>query len=244
LQHLSKVKPEAMQVTLENVTKVYRSGRIETLALRGLSLSVRRGEFVAIRGPSGSGKTTLLNVVGLLETIDDGALTLDGRGVRGLDDRVRSRIRNEKIGFVFQSYNLIVDLDVAENVEVPLRYRGLPRKERKLRVERALDQVGMTGRKRSMPGQLSGGQQQRVAIARALVGDPELVLADEPTGNLDSTMADTVMRLFEEIHARGTTVVMVTHELSLARRAQRTVHILDGQALGLHDGRPVAGVPT
>jgi putative ABC transport system ATP-binding protein len=219
LQHLSKVKPEAMQVTLENVTKVYRSGRIETLALRGLSLSVRRGEFVAIRGPSGSGKTTLLNVVGLLETIDDGALTLDGRGVRGLDDRVRSRIRNEKIGFVFQSYNLIVDLDVAENVEVPLRYRGLPRKERKLRVERALDQVGMTGRKRSMPGQLSGGQQQRVAIARALVGDPELVLADEPTGNLDSTMADTVMRLFEEIHARGTTVVMVTHELSLARRA-------------------------
>jgi putative ABC transport system ATP-binding protein len=214
------------------VRKVYRSGLIETEALAGLSVTVARGEFLAIMGPSGSGKTTFLSVAGLLDGFEEGQYDLDGENVYDLPDGRLSRLRNQKIGFIFQSFNLIPDLDVFDNVDVPLRYRGLGASERAERIERILANLSLTARIRAVPGQLSGGQQQRVAIARALVGDPHLLLADEPTGNLDSASARQIMDLLERINAdQGMTIVMVTHDQELAARAHRRLHLLDGRII-------------
>ncbi|HRO27533.1 MAG TPA: ABC transporter ATP-binding protein [Luteimonas sp.] len=218
---------------MRQVTKVYRTELVETHALRSLDLHVHDGEFVAVTGPSGSGKTTFLNIAGLLETFTGGDYHLDGVDVKGLGDNARSRLRNEKIGFIFQSFNLIPDLNLFDNCDVPLRYRGMPGNERRLRIEEALSNVGLGSRMKHYPAELSGGQQQRAAIARALAGSPRLLLADEPTGNLDSQMARSVMELLEDINSRGTTIVMVTHDPELAARAQRNVHIVDGMATDL-----------
>ncbi len=214
---------------MDSVSRVYRTDLIETHALRELSLSVNTGEFVAVTGPSGSGKTTFLNIAGLLETATSGRYSLDGQDTSQLNDNERSRIRNEKIGFIFQSFNLIPDLNIFDNVDVPLRYRGFDGAERRRRIENALEQVGLAARMKHLPSQLSGGQQQRVAIARALAGEPVFLLADESTGNLDSLMARQVMDLLETINRGGTTIVMVTHDAELARRAHRTLQLLDGQ---------------
>ncbi len=219
-------------LNMRNITKVYRTESIETHALREFSLFVDEGEFVSVTGPSGSGKTTFLNIAGLLEESTAGIYELDGRDITSLNDRDRSRLRNEKIGFIFQSFNLIPDLNLFENVDVPLRYRRLPSGERKQRIERALESVGLASRMKHLPSQLSGGQQQRVAIARALAGEPRILLADEPTGNLDSAMADQVMKFLEQIHADGTTIVMVTHDPDLAHRAERNIHLIDGRVSG------------
>ncbi|TXH70051.1 MAG: ABC transporter ATP-binding protein [Lysobacteraceae bacterium] len=215
---------------MSKITKVYRTELVETHALRSLDLHVKEGEFVAITGPSGSGKTTLLNIVGLLETFTSGTFRLDGDDISGLSDNARSKLRNRKIGFVFQSFNLIPDLNLFDNVDVPLRYRGMAASERKKRIEEALERVGLASRMRHYPAELSGGQQQRAAIARALAGSPRLLLADEPTGNLDSQMARSVLELIEDINNQGTTIVMVTHDPELAARARRNVHIVDGVA--------------
>ena len=223
-------------LTMKDVSKVYRTEMVETHALRGLNLDVREGEFVAITGPSGSGKTTFLNIAGLLEELTGGTYQLDGVDIKQLNDRARSKLRNEKIGFVFQSFNLIPDLDLFDNVDVPLRYRKLTRGERRKRIEEALERVGLKSRLRHYPAELSGGQQQRVAIARAIAGSPKLLLADEPTGNLDSAMAREVMQLLEELNAQGTVVVIVTHDPEIAARAQRNVHIVDGVATDLERG--------
>ncbi|MBT8080685.1 MAG: ABC transporter ATP-binding protein [Gammaproteobacteria bacterium] len=214
---------------MSRIQKIYRTELIETHALRDLSLSVGDGEFVAVTGPSGSGKTTFLNIAGLLESFENGSYVLDGRNVAGLNDDQRSEFRNRKIGFIFQSFNLIPDLNLYDNVDVPLRYRRLPAAERRARIRRALETVGLASRMKHLPAQLSGGQQQRVAIARALAGEPAMLLADEPTGNLDSAMAHQVMDLLEEIHAAGATIVMVTHDPDLARRAERNIHLMDGR---------------
>ena len=222
---------------MENLAKAYRTHMIETHALRGIDIEVREGEFVTVTGPSGSGKTTFLNIAGLLEDFDDGDYVLDGVSVKGLGDDARSRLRNEKLGFIFQGFNLIPDLDIFDNVDVPLRYRGFSAAERKARIENALAEVGLGSRMRHYPAELSGGQQQRVAIARALAGTPRLLLADEPTGNLDTQMARSVMDLLEQINARGTTILMVTHDPELAQRAQRNVHIIDGFASDLRRER-------
>jgi putative ABC transport system ATP-binding protein len=225
---------------MQNVGKVYRTDLIETHALRDFSLEVAAGEFVAVTGPSGSGKTTFLNVAGLLETFDTGQYLLDGSDVSRLSDDARSRLRNEKIGFIFQSFNLIPDLNIYDNVDVPLRYRRLKASDRHERISSALDLVGLASRVKHMPSQLSGGQQQRVAIARAIAGDPSFLLADEPTGNLDSLMARQVMDLLEQINEMGTTIVLVTHDPELARRAHRNVHVVDGQIsdLKVYEARP------
>jgi putative ABC transport system ATP-binding protein len=225
---------------MQSISKVYRTDLIETHALREFNLTVREGEFVAVTGPSGSGKTTFLNIAGLLETFDTGTYKLDDLDVSGLSDDARSRIRNQKIGFIFQSFNLIPDLDVFDNVDVPLRYRGMSASERKRRIGEALELVGLASRTKHIPAQLSGGQQQRVAIARALAGSPRFLLADEPTGNLDSLMARQVVDLLEDINRRGTTIVMVTHDPELARRAHRNVHVMDGQVT---DMQPFAVKP-
>jgi len=216
-------------IELQDVGKAYRTDLVETHALRGVTLHLEPGEFVAITGPSGSGKTTLLNVLGLLEEASSGRYLLDGEDVSGLKDDRCSRIRNEKLGFVFQSFNLIPDFDIYDNVEVPLNYRGMPRAERHRRITAALERVGLGSRMKHVPAQLSGGQQQRVAIARALAGDPRVILADEPTGNLDTEMSGQIMDLLEEINAAGTTIVMVTHNPDLARRARRHIEITDGR---------------
>jgi putative ABC transport system ATP-binding protein len=218
---------------MTRLSKIYRTEVVETYALRDLSLEVQEGEFVAVMGPSGSGKTTFLTIAGLLEGLSAGEYWLDGVDTRGLSDRKRSRLRNEKIGFVFQSYNLIPDLNVYENIDVPLRYRGMPVSERRRRIDAVLERVGLSSRARHYAAEMSGGQQQRVAIARALVGEPRLLLADEPTGNLDTQMARGVMELLEDIHRRGATIVMVTHDPDLAARAQRQVYITDGQIVAL-----------
>ncbi|MFB9067355.1 ABC transporter ATP-binding protein [Pseudofulvimonas gallinarii] len=225
---------------MNQLSKVFRTHMIETHALRELSMHVREGEFVAVTGPSGSGKTTFLNIAGLLETFTAGEYHLDGVDVRGLNDDARSRLRNEKIGFIFQGFNLIPDLNLFDNVDVPLRYRGFKAPERRRRIEEALAKVGLASRMKHYPSELSGGQQQRVAIARALAGEPRLLLADEPTGNLDSLMARGVMELLESINEQGTTIVMVTHDHELAARAQRNVHIIDGQVSDLDDGPRLA----
>ena len=195
-------------------------------------------------GPSGSGKTTFLNIAGLLEEHTGGTYTLDGVDVKDLGDRDRSKLRNEKIGFVFQSFNLIPDLNLFDNVDVPLRYRGFARADRKVRIEKALERVGLASRMRHYPAELSGGQQQRVAIARAIAGDPKLLLADEPTGNLDSQMAREVMQLLEELNAQGTVVVIVTHDPEIAARTQRNIHIVDGVATDLDRGTSLVKTPA
>jgi len=214
---------------MHDISKIYRTDLIETHALRNFSLEVAAGEFVAVMGPSGSGKTTFLNVAGLLETFEAGRYELDGGDVSRLSDDARSRLRNEKIGFIFQSFNLIPDLNIFDNVDVPLRYRGMRSAERRERITSALELVGLGSRSKHMPAQLSGGQQQRAAIARAIAGEPGLILADEPTGNLDSLMARQVMDLLEQINELGTTIVLVTHDAELARRAHRNIHVVDGQ---------------
>jgi putative ABC transport system ATP-binding protein len=218
---------------MTRLSKVYRTEVVETYALRDLSLEVQEGEFVAVMGPSGSGKTTFLTIAGLLEELSGGEYWLDGVDTRGLSDRARSRLRNEKLGFVFQSFNLIPDLNIYDNIDVPLRYRGQPVSERRRRIDAVLERVGLSSRARHYPAEMSGGQQQRVAIARALVGEPRLLLADEPTGNLDTQMARGVMELLEDSHRRGATIVMVTHDPDLAARAQRVMYITDGQIIAL-----------
>ena len=229
---------------MHNIGKIYRTDLIETHALRNFSLEVAAAEFVAVTGPSGSGKTTFLNVAGLLESFDSGTYELDGANVSGLSDDARSRLRNEKIGFIFQSFNLIPDLNVYDNVDVPLRYRRLKSSDRHERISSALDLVGLASRMNHMPSQLSGGQQQRVAIARAIAGDPAFLLADEPTGNLDSLMARQVMDLLEQINEMGTTIILVTHDPELARRAQRNVHVVDGQIADFKAYEPRVSVET
>ncbi len=221
---------------MKDLTKVYRTHMIETHALRGFDIDVKQGEFVTVTGPSGSGKTTFLNIAGLLEDFDGGEFTLDGVSVKGLSDDRRSRLRNEKLGFIFQGFNLIPDLNLFDNVDVPLRYRGFTAAERRERIEHSLAEVGLASRQNHYPAELSGGQQQRVAIARALAGSPSVLLADEPTGNLDSQMARSVMELMEQINDKGTTIIMVTHDPELAMRAQRNVHIIDGRASDLQRG--------
>jgi len=216
-------------LSLQNISMVYRAGLVETHALRDFSLEVDEGDFVSVTGPSGSGKTTFLNITGLLERFTDGRYFLDGRDVSKLSDAEASAVRNQKIGFIFQSFNLIPDLNLFDNVDVPLRYRGFSAAERKRRIERMLEMVGLASRMKHLPSQLSGGQQQRVAIARALAGEPRFLLADEPTGNLDSHMALSVMELLAEINRNGTTIIMVTHDPALAVMASRNVHILDGR---------------
>jgi putative ABC transport system ATP-binding protein len=216
---------------MTGLSKVYRTDTVETHALSQFDIVVGRGEFVAVTGPSGSGKTTFLTIAGLLEAPTAGRYMLDGEDVSRLSDEASSRIRNSKIGFIFQAFNLIGDLSIADNVDVPLRYRGMGRGERRERVHEALARVGLSSRKDHHPAQLSGGQQQRAAIARALAGSPKLLLADEPTGNLDSTMARSVMELLEELHRDGATIIMVTHDPQLAARAQRNVHVIDGQVV-------------
>ena len=222
-------------LNMKDVSKIYRTDTVETHALRSFSLSVDEGEFVSVTGPSGSGKTTFLNIAGLLEELTSGTYELDGQDISSLNDRERSRIRNEKIGFIFQSFNLIPELNVFDNVDVPLRYRGFDANERARRIVSCLDRVGLASRQKHFPAQLSGGQQQRVAIARALAGEPRFLLADEPTGNLDTHMADSILDLLGDINEGGTTIIMVTHELTLADRAKRNIFVRDGR---LHDVPP------
>jgi putative ABC transport system ATP-binding protein len=227
---------------MKDVSKVFRTDLIETHALRNFSLKVKAGEFLAVTGPSGSGKTTFLNIAGLLEPYESGSYKLDDVEVTDLSDDARSALRNQKIGFIFQSFNLMPDLNVYDNVDVPLRYRRMKFPERQKRINNALEIVGLTARMKHVPAQLSGGQQQRVAIARAIAGDPKLVLADEPTGNLDSLMARQVMELLEKINELGTTIIMVTHDPELARRAHRNVQVVDGQLSDFKPYEPHAAV--
>jgi putative ABC transport system ATP-binding protein len=216
-------------IEVTTVSKIFRTEMIETYALRDISLKIDAGEFVAITGHSGSGKTTLLNVTGLLEEFETGSFRLDGEDVKNLSDNQRSHIRNQKIGFVFQGFNLIPNLNIYDNVDAPLHYRRMPAAERRRRATDALERVGLTSRMHHLPAQLSGGQQQRAAIARAIGGNPQVILADEPTGNLDTTMSSQIMDLLQSINDAGTTILMVTHNDELARRAQRQIHMLDGQ---------------
>jgi putative ABC transport system ATP-binding protein len=219
-------------IHIDSLTKIFYTDEIETHALSGIHLSISRGEYIAMSGPSGCGKSTLLSILGLLDTPSGGNYTLNGNPVANLSFAERSRIRNQEIGFIFQSFNLIGDLSVFENVELPLTYRaGMPAAERRTRVEQALERVGMAHRIRHYPAQLSGGQQQRVAVARALAGSPSILLADEPTGNLDSKNGEAVMNLLAELHAEGSTICMVTHDLRFAAHAQRQVHLFDGKVV-------------
>ena len=222
---------EASLIDLRAVQKVFYTEEVETHALSQIDLRITPGEYVSIAGPSGSGKTTLLSILGLLDTPTDGEYVLNGNQVANLSASERARVRNREIGFIFQSFNLIGDLNVYENVELPLTYRGMSKSERKERVMAALERVGMTHRVKHMPSQLSGGQQQRVAVARAVCGDPSILLADEPTGNLDSGNASAVMDLMSELHQGGATICMVTHDPRWAEHAQRTVHLFDGQVV-------------
>src|SRR5437588_2033187 len=221
--------PQPTLLELQGIRKVFLTDEVETHALSDVHLAVKKGEWLAIVGPSGSGKTTLLALLGLLDTPTAGTFLLDGKPVQDLSPADRAHVRNKHIGFIFQSFNLIGDLTVFENVELPLTYRGMPGDERRKRVDRALERVGMSHRARHMPGQLSGGQQQRVAVARAVAGDPLILLADEPTGNLDSKNGQAVMKLLSELHQSGSTLIMVTHDPAYARLATRTVSLFDGR---------------
>jgi putative ABC transport system ATP-binding protein len=216
-------------IRLDQVSKTYRTDRIETKALDRVSLSIDRGEFVAVMGPSGCGKTTLLNLIGLLDVPSQGQVALDGEPVTTRRDRELSRLRNDKVGFIFQTFHLIPDLTVLDNVQIPLLYRRMAAGDRRRQALAALDRVGLSSRVHHFPTQLSGGQQQRVAVARALVGRPRVLLADEPTGNLDSQMGEEVLGLLEQANAEGTTVVMVTHDARMAERAHRVVRLFDGR---------------
>ncbi len=216
-------------VHLQDVTKTYRTGTVEVQALRGVSLEVQRGEYVAIMGPSGSGKSTLMNILGCLDVLTTGRYTLDGEDVANLGENQLAEIRNKRIGFVFQQFNLLPALSAWRNVELPLFYGGVPAAERRTRALAALDRVGLGDRVDHRPGELSGGQQQRVAVARALASNPAMILADEPTGNLDSRSTEDVLDLFDELHTAGRTVVLITHELEVGARAQRMLHVRDGR---------------
>jgi putative ABC transport system ATP-binding protein len=216
-------------IKLEGVSKVFVTDEVETHALSGIHFEVKKGEYLSIAGPSGCGKSTLLAILGLLDTPTDGGYYLNGKPVTGLKLSERARIRNREIGFIFQAFNLIGDLTVYENVELPLTYRGMPSAERKRRVQEALERVGMSHRMKHYPSQLSGGQQQRVAVARALGGEPLILLADEPTGNLDSTNGEQVMTLMRELHQAGSTICMVTHDPRYANFADRNIHLFDGR---------------
>jgi putative ABC transport system ATP-binding protein len=216
-------------IELEGLTKVFLTDEVETHALTGIHLEIKRGEYFSISGPSGCGKSTLLSILGLLDSPSDGTYVLNGKPAQDLTLSERARVRNREIGFIFQAFNLIGDLTVYENVELPLTYRGMPSSERKKRVQESLDKVGMAHRMKHYPSQLSGGQQQRVAVARALAGQPSILLADEPTGNLDSRNGEAVMDLLRELHREGATICMVTHDPRYARYADRTIHLFDGR---------------
>jgi len=231
-------------IKLEGITKVFYTDEVETHALSGIHLELQRGEYLSIAGPSGCGKSTLLAILGLLDTPTEGGYWLNDQAVANLNLTQRARIRNREVGFIFQSFNLIGDLTVYENVELPLTYRGMDSSERKQRVNEALEKVGMAHRIKHYPSQLSGGQQQRVAVARALGGKPSILLADEPTGNLDSKNGEAVMQLLRDLHREGATICMVTHDPRFARHADRTIHLFDGRVVeelvGNHEGEPVA----
>ena len=218
-------------IQLDDVTKVFVTEEIETHALSRIHLNIRKGEYVSIAGPSGCGKSTMLSILGLLDSPTEGSYTFNGKPVESLSHSQRARIRNREIGFIFQSFNLIGDLSVFENVELPLTYRGIRSSERRSRVGQALERVGMEHRSKHLPGQLSGGQQQRVAVARALAGRPLVLLADEPTGNLDSRNGQAVMELLDDLHQEGTTICMVTHDPRYSRHAERTVNLFDGRVV-------------
>ena len=222
-------------IKLDGVKKVFYTEDVETHALAGIHLAIHPGEYVSIAGPSGCGKSTLLSILGLLDTPTEGAYILNGKSVDNLTLSERARIRNREVGFIFQAFNLIGDLTVYENVELPLTYRGTPSAERKQKVQAALERVGMAHRMKHYPAQLSGGQQQRVAVARAVVGDPSIVLADEPTGNLDSSNGEAVMELLKELHTAGSTICMVTHDPRYARHAQRGIRLFDGRVVEEED---------
>jgi len=218
-------------IRLDAIAKIFYTDEVETHALAGVHLEVQAGEYLAIAGPSGCGKTTLLSILGLLDTPTQGEYLLDGQPVAGLTASQRARVRNRQIGFIFQAFNLIGDLTVYENVELPLTYRGMDSTERRKRVLEALEKVGMSHRVKHYPSQLSGGQQQRVAVARAVAGDPLILLADEPTGNLDSTNGEAVMELLRDLHRQGATIIMVTHDPRYARHADRSIHLFDGRVV-------------
>jgi len=218
-------------INLDGVTKIFYTDEVETHALAGIHLEIGRGEYISIAGPSGCGKSTLLSILGLLDTPTEGSYVLNGRSVADLPLSERARVRNREIGFIFQSFNLIGDLTVYENVELPLTYRGMKSAERKERVMAALEKVGMSHRAKHLPSQLSGGQQQRVAVARAVCGEPSILLADEPTGNLDSKNGEAVMDLLNELHQSGATICMVTHDARYAAHAKRTIHLFDGRVV-------------
>ena len=230
-QASTKAEAGRSLLRLEEVKKVFYTDEVETHALANVHMEINRGEYVSISGPSGCGKSTLLSILGLLDTPTEGQYWLDGKPVQALGFTERARIRNREIGFIFQSFNLIGDLTVAENVELPLTYRGLTSAERKRRVGEALERVSMAHRSRHLPSQLSGGQQQRVAVARALAGDPLILLADEPTGNLDSRNGEAVMDLLRDLHQQGSTICMVTHDTRFSKYAQRTIHLFDGRVV-------------
>jgi len=226
-------------ISLESVNKVFVTDEVETHALAGVQLTIQKGDYISIEGPSGCGKSTLLAILGLLDSPTNGSYMLNGQAVAELNMKDRARIRNREIGFVFQAFNLIGDLSVYENIELPLTYRNMPATERKKAVEEALEKVGMAHRMKHFPSQLSGGQQQRVAVARALAGSPSVLLADEPTGNLDSTNGEAVMTLLRELHRSGSTICMVTHDPRYAGFADRSIHMFDGRiveqkAVGVH----------
>ena len=229
--------PAPTLIHLDGVTKVFFTDEVETHALAGIHLEIKSGEYIAIAGPSGCGKSTLLSILGLLDSPTEGKYILNGKSVADLPLSERARVRNREIGFIFQSFNLIGDLNVYENVELPLTYRGMPKAERREKVEKALERVGMQHRMKHYPSQLSGGQQQRVAVARAIVGRPLILLADEPTGNLDSKNGEAVMDLLKELHADGATICMVTHDPRYARYADRTIHLFDGQVVRDEDAK-------
>lgn len=222
-------EPTANMITLTDIEKVYHTKTIETVALHQININIQKGEFVSIMGPSGCGKSTLLNIIGLLDEPTRGTVEIDGGPVRSFSDQVLARLRNQKIGFVFQSYHLINDLSVTDNVELPLLYRSLSGSERRRRALEALDKVGLSARTKHYPNQLSGGQRQRVAIARALAGNPELILADEPTGNLDSVMGNEIMDILLRLNQEeNTTIVMVTHDELMAKKTERLIRLFDG----------------
>ncbi len=218
-------------IRLSKVRKLYRTVDVETTALKDVSLEIRQGEFVAVMGPSGCGKSTLLNIVGLIDSPSSGAYMLDGASVSAYSESQLTKLRNQAVGFIFQSFNLIDELTVYQNVELPLLYRGVPRAERSSRVREVLELVGLPARARHKPSQLSGGQQQRVAVARAVIGDPKLIVADEPTGNLDTRNGDDVMDMLGTLNEQGATILMVTHSPSHAARAHRIINLLDGQVM-------------
>ncbi len=238
----STAAAETPLIRLEGLTKVFFTDEVETHALAGIHLDILKGEYIAISGPSGCGKSTLLSILGLLDSPTNGTYVLNNTSVQGLDLSQRARIRNREIGFIFQSFNLIGDLNVYENVELPLTYRGMKSAERKERSMQALERVGMGHRAKHLPSQLSGGQQQRVAVARALVGSPSILLADEPTGNLDSKNGEAVMELLRELHRGGATICMVTHDNRFARHADRTVQLFDGRIV--EDVNEAAAAPA